>query len=138
MYQDNVNALLSAWNSGDLEGLNAHVSNHVVRKSPTSLNSDAYNLPELKEVISKFRTAFPDCHVRLDEIHFTENRSFARWTFTGTNTGDGDFPPTGKAIDISGSSFSRFEDGKMTEELVYMDALEFMTQLGLIELPAVV
>ena len=136
MYQNNVDALVAAWNNGDLGGLDAYVADNTVRKGPASINSDANSLSELKGVVIKFRTAFPDCHVTIHEIFFTEDRSFGRWTFTGTNTGPGDFPPTGKSINISGTSLSRYADGKLVEEMVHFDALEFMTQLGLIELPA--
>ncbi len=42
---------------------------------------------------------------------------------------------TGKPVKVSGVSFARYEGGKLIEELVYFDALEFLSQLGLIEPP---
>ena len=64
-----------------------------------------------------------------------EGRSFARWTFEGTNTGSGDFPATGKSVKIEGTSLARYEAGKLAEELVYFDALDFLSQLGIVKLP---
>jgi len=61
--------------------------------------------------------------------------SFTKWTFTGTNTGPSAHPATGKPVKVSGVSFARYEGGKLIEELVYFDALEFLSQLGLIEPP---
>ena len=137
MYQRNVDALLAAWNEGDLEGLDAFFDAKTIRRAPASANSDADSLTELKQVITNFRTSFPDCKVTIDEIFFQDDRSFALWTFEGTNTGPGDFPTTGKAVKFSGASFARYKDGKGTEELVYFDTMDMMVQLGLLELPSV-
>ena len=136
MYQDHVNAVLAAWNEGDLEGLDPFVDANTVRRAPASLNSDANNLAELKQAITDLRTAFPDAKVTFEEIFFQDDRSFSRWTFEGTNTGPGDFQPTGKAVKVSGSSFGRYQGGKLTEELVYFDAMDMMAQLGLVQLPS--
>jgi steroid delta-isomerase-like uncharacterized protein len=135
MYKEQINALIAAWNTGNLNGLDAFVATNAVRLAPASLNSNANSLAELKKVITDFRTAFPDTKVTIDEQFFLEGRSFLKWTFTGRNTGPGVHPPTGKAVKVSGASLSRYEGGKLVEESVYFDALEFFSQLGLIEIP---
>lgn len=135
MYKEHFDAFIAAWNDGNLDGLDEYVSANIVRKAPNTINSSANNLTELKKVVTDFRTAFPDIKVTIDELHFSDNHSFAKWTFTGTNTGPGEYPPTGKSVNISGSSIARYEDGKLVEDCVYMDVLEFMLQLGQIELP---
>lgn len=135
MYKEHIDAYVAGWNTGDLEGLDAVISEQTIRKGPAALESDAHNLSELKDVINKFREAYPDAHVHIEEFFEQGDRTFARWTFTGTNTGPGDFPPTGNSVKVEGTSFSRFEGGKLAEELVYFDALGMMTQLGLVELP---
>jgi predicted ester cyclase len=136
MYQANVDALLAAWNQGNLDGMDEFIDEATVRRAPASLKSDANSLTELKQVIADFRTSFPDAKVTVNEITFQGDRSFARWTFQGTNTGPGDFPPTGKSVQFDGSSFGRYAGGKLVEEHVYFDALEMMTQLGLIPDPS--
>lgn len=135
MYKEHIDALISAWNTGNLGVLDAYLATNTTRRAPASLFSDAHNLTELKQVITDFRTAFPDTKVTIDEAFFLEGRSFTKWTFTGTNTGPGARPATGKPVKVSGVSFARYEGGKMIEELVYFDALEFLSQLGLIEPP---
>jgi steroid delta-isomerase-like uncharacterized protein len=132
MYEDHVNALLAAWNEGDLEGLDAYLAPDTIRRAPASANSDANSLRELKEVITSFRTRFPDAKVTVHELTFHGNRAFAEWTFTGTNTGPGDFPPTGRPVRFDGSSFHQYADGKLVEERVYFDGMDMMTQLGMI------
>ena len=71
----------------------------------------------------------------IHEVYYQGERSFALWAFEGTNTGPGVHPATGKSVKVSGSSFGRYEGGKMKEELVHFDALEMMGQLGLLEMP---
>jgi steroid delta-isomerase-like uncharacterized protein len=135
MYTEHINALVSAWNTGNLGGLDTFVATNTIRRAPASLFSDAHSLAELKKVITDFRTTFPDTRVTIDEVFFLEGRSFSKWTFTGTNTGPGTHPTTGKAVKVSGASFARYQEGKQIEELVYFDALEFLSQLGLVETP---
>ncbi len=134
MYRQNINALLNAWNTGNLDGLDQHVMRDTLRHAPASLNSNAGGLEELKAVITNFRTAFPDLRLSLDEEIYFEGRSAIRWTFSGTNTGPGDFEPTGKTVRISGASITHYEDGKIKEEFVYFDTVDFFTQLGLKDL----
>ena len=135
MYQKQLDALLGAWNQGDLQGLDANIAANFVRRAPASLASNANSLGELKQVIADFRTAFPDANVAINELYFQGDRSFARWTFTGTHTGAGQFPPTGRKVRIEGASFGRYEAGKLAEELAYFDAMEMLSQLGLTSAP---
>jgi predicted ester cyclase len=136
MYQANIDALLAGWNQGDLDGMDAFIDENATRKAPASLNSDAGNLAELKQVITDFRTSFPDAKVTVTDITFQGDRSFAQWTFEGTNTGPGDFPPTGNSVRIQGASHGRYAEGKLVEELVFFDAMDMMTQLGLVPDPS--
>ena len=136
MYQNHVDALLKAWNRGDLDDLDEYVDTNTVRQAPPTLQSNATSLDELKEVIKKFRIAFPDAQVTVEEAFFQNDRSFMRWVFTGTNTGPGDFPTTGRAVSVPGMSFGRYANNKLVEEVVQFDVLGMMMQLGIIEMPA--
>ncbi len=134
MNRISFDAFIEAWNDGDLDRLDEYIATDVVRRVPETMDG-ANSLEELKQRITDFRTAFPDMTVTIDEAIFAKNRAAAQWTFTGTNTGPGDHPPTGKAVSIKGASVHRYEDGKLVEEDVYFDVLGFMTQLGLIQPP---
>jgi hypothetical protein len=52
--------------------------------------------------MSGFRTAYPDLKIVLSDEVYSENKAAALWTFTGTNTGPGEMPPTGKSVKIWG------------------------------------
>jgi len=123
-----IDGYVEAWNTGNMDALDSIIAANYQRSGPSG--GDASSLEELKAVIGRFRTAFPDARVTVDEADYLDNRSVIRWTYTGTNTGEGQFPATGKKVSVSGVSVSRYEEGKLVEELVYFDNLDFMTQLG--------
>ena len=125
-----MDAYVEVWNSGQLDSLDSVAAANVRRHAPSGFNSGADSLEELKAVITRLRTTFPDARVAVDEAHFMENRSIAKWTFTGTNSGEGEFPATGKSVSVSGVSIARYEGAKMAEEWAYWDSLDMMTQLG--------
>jgi predicted ester cyclase len=80
--------------------------------------------------MTDLRLSYPDGLVVLDESHFMKDLSFHLWTFTGTNTGPGAAPPTGKSVKLTDSTLVRYQDGKIAEEVVYFDMLDWQTQLG--------
>jgi predicted ester cyclase len=48
----------------------------------------------------------------------------------------GAIPATNRHVTGTGAEFIRIEDGKVVEERLYFDQLEFLTQLGVIPQPA--
>jgi steroid delta-isomerase-like uncharacterized protein len=127
--QPAIDAFLAAWNTGSVDAMDAAMSPGVRRDAPGEA-SDAANLAELKEVVLSMRAAYPDARVTLDDAYYLEDLSFGFWTFTGTNTGEGDMPPTGASVRISGLTVLRFADGRITEEIVYFDNADWLSQLG--------
>ena len=66
----------------------------------------------------------------MDKLDCYNGGGVIRWTVTGTNTGPGDEPPTGKAVTISGMTTFTMVDGKIAEEYVQFDVLGWQLQLG--------
>ena len=63
------------------------------------------------------------------------------FTFTGTHTGtlttpDGDIPPTNRSATGRGVQIMHVENGKISQEHLYFDQVELLTQLGLMPQPA--
>ncbi len=125
-----ADAYVDAWSTGNLDQLDGVMSADFRRTAPASGPSNAGSLAELKDVLRAFRAGYPDTQVVLDESFYMENVSFHHWTFTGTNTGEGETPPTGVAAEVSGVSIFRYADGKIIDEHVEFDTLDFMQQLG--------
>ena len=131
--QPTVDALVDAWNTGNVDQLDGVVAADFRRRAPGAEMVEG--IDGFKEVIRNFRTAYPDLRLVLDDAYYQENMAFVRWTFTGTNTGAGDMPPTGKAVENSGFTALHFEDGMYTFEDVYFDQLSWMEQLGYTVVP---
>lgn len=127
-YRPVQDAFVAVWNTGNLAGFDAVVTPNFKRHGTGGVTSE--DLAGIKKVVTGFRTAFPDLHVTLDEGNYTKDHGFYLWTFTGTNTGPGDQPPTGKSVKISGSSEIRYEGNMIADETLYYDALDFNQQLG--------
>ncbi|MGH8863962.1 MAG: ester cyclase [Burkholderiales bacterium] len=128
-YQPALDAHIGGWNGSNLDGLSAGIADNVQRRSSGGFSADS--LEGLKKVMTDLRIGFPDAKVVLDESYFMKGLSFHLWTFTGTNTGPGTVPATGKASKVSGATLIRYnQDNKIVEELVYFDAADWYTQLG--------
>jgi steroid delta-isomerase-like uncharacterized protein len=129
-----IDTYISVWNSGNFDELDGVMATDFVRTEP-GVSGTANSLAEMKEMMATFHAGWPDAQVTLDEAHYAENAGVILWTFSGTNTGEGDTPPTGKAASISGITFLRFGDGKITEEHVRYDTASMYQQLGFTLVP---
>lgn len=87
----------------------------------------------LKEDVRQFRTAFPDSHVKIEEILAEGERVVYRWTSRSTHKGPFmDLPPTGKEVTISGIQILRFSGDRIVEGYSHWDALGLLRQLGVV------
>jgi predicted ester cyclase len=116
-----------ACNTGNLDTLNGVLDPQVVRYEGTAV---VKSLDALKKLIASERTAFPDFKATIDEEYYFPDHAVLRWTVSGTNTGPGEFPPTGKSFKNTGLSLYRFANGKMAEERAETDGFHVMLQLG--------
>lgn len=116
------------WNDGNLNELDAIMDSNYVfhaNKQPA-----VHGLDNRKKGISSLRTAYPDLKLVVEDELLSENGVAARWHITGTNTGAGEMPPTGKSVDWWGIAILHFSDGKIKEEWTAFDNQSLMEQLG--------
>lgn len=126
-------AIDELWNKGNL---------NIVDElfTPDHLNDDPVNNVRggdgLREVVKKYRAAFPDCRLEIDEIFSAGDNVVVRWHYSGThkNTFEG-IPPTGRRATGPGLSIHRFAGDRIKESHTVWDALGMMQQLGLVTLP---
>ncbi len=120
---------MAVWNGGKVGDPDAILAPNYERHGTGAATDD---LAGIKKTVNDFRTAFADMHVTIDEAYYMPDRAFYVWTFTGTNTGAGAEaqPPTGQSVKVSGMSAVRYEGGKIADELLYYDQLDFNEQLG--------
>ena len=77
--------------------------------------------------------AFPDLKRPVADLVAEGDKVVARWTSTGTHTGDFQgMPPTGKFVTTSGITIFRLAGGKIVEEWSESDMLGMLQQLGVI------
>lgn len=128
-----VDKYVEVWNTGNLQELDAIIDPQFVRHA--NLSPNVNGVDGMKKIISGFRAAYPDLKIVLEDESYSNNRSSGRWTLTGTNTGAGEMPPTGKSVRIWGISMLHFANGKITEEWVGFDNHALIEQLGLAVTP---
>ena len=84
----------------------------------------------VKDVVSMYRTAFPDMCITMEDLFATGDEVVTRTTVTGTHHGAlGDLPPTGRAVTVTGLGITRLRDGKIVEQWDQFDQLGMMEQL---------
>jgi steroid delta-isomerase-like uncharacterized protein len=90
----------------------------------------------IAHLLAPYRAAFPDVHMTVDAQVAEGERVATRYTFRGTHRGDlMGIPPTGKQVEMTGTTIARIVDGKMVEAWVNYDLLGMMQQLGVIPAP---
>jgi steroid delta-isomerase-like uncharacterized protein len=120
------------WNQGNLALAAEFVAADWVRIelfSPDKL----YGVTGAQQAATKWRSAFPDLHLTINDMIAEGDKVATYWTFTGTHRGELDgIAPTGKQVTTSGISISRIANGRFVEEVVTTDMLSLMKQLGVI------
>lgn len=135
-FQPVVDQYVAVWNGADVNSLDAVLDAQVVRRVVTGpLAQSAGNLEELKQLITSFRGAFPDFRVTILDTLAQGDKTVVRWSAEGTNTGEGEWPPTGKSVQLEGVSLSTYANGKLVEEVVYFDTAVMAAQLGYTMMP---
>ena len=89
---------------------------------------------DTKRWIAPFQTSFPDMHMEIVELIAEGDRVAARFTCSGTHTGEWlGHAPTGNRFDlIDEVTFFRFEQGRIADSWTLEDTLTRLQQLGLL------
>jgi steroid delta-isomerase-like uncharacterized protein len=121
---------LAIWNEGNLDLVDEVYAPdfvwHVVDIADDVVGTDAF-----KELVTAFRTGFPDFHVTFDETFAARDMVVIRWTMTGTNLGPlQGLPPTGQPVRLQGVAISRMVDGTTVEVWQHYNPLSMYQQMG--------
>jgi len=121
---------LAIWNDGNLDLVDDLYAPdfvwHVV-----DIDEDVVGTAAFKELVTSFRTAFPNFNVTFDEVFVAGDKTVIRWTMTGTNTGPlQDLPATGQSVRLHGVAISRSVDGKTAEVWQHYNQLSMFQQMG--------
>jgi steroid delta-isomerase-like uncharacterized protein len=119
-------------NEGNLDVADELISPEHVNHDPTAPDVQPGS-EGVKQLISMYRSAFPDIHFETEEMICEGDIVAHRWTFTGTHRGEMmGVEPTGKKVEVAGLEMNRVEDGRITASWTVSDAMGLMNQLGAI------
>ena len=127
-----------AFNAHDMDGFAEVVADDVVGTAPGSRFDGK---PAFVEFYGGWLQAFPDAHIEVHDVHFTDDIAVEEGTFSGTHDGalhtpSGDIPPTGRAVNVEYVHVLRFRDGLHISFNLMFDRLLMLEQLGLVPAPA--
>jgi steroid delta-isomerase-like uncharacterized protein len=118
------------WNQGNQEVADAILSPGFALHNP-NLPQPVRGIEGLKQVITRFRAAFPDLYVAIGQLIAEGDTVMARTTARGTHRGQFQhIAPTGKAIAYSSIGIFRVVGGRIEEVYVINDTLGLLQQLG--------
>jgi steroid delta-isomerase-like uncharacterized protein len=104
---------------------------YVGRASRLPVGIEGYK----QRVISAL-TAFPDIRITVDDEIAEGDKVVYRWTVTGTHEGEfAGIPPTRRAVTRAGIAIYRLVNGKIAENWLFADDVDFMQQLGALPAP---
>ena len=124
-------AFTDIWDNGKLARVDEVLSSSFVRHGPTSLEGDISGREGFKQLVTMYRSAFPDLKVPIEQQVVEGNLVVTRWTARGTHEGDlQGIAPSGKSIAVQGVLIDRVENGQIQEEWAIYDSLGLMQQVG--------
>ena len=117
------------WNDGDLAAADEIIDANIVlstRRGAEQVGRTAY-----KQFITRLRTSFPDVQDSIEEMIAEGDKVMVRWLWKGTHRGPyAGIEATGKHVEIGGITILKIREGKIVEDFVLVDLMDFMEQVG--------
>lgn len=125
-----VRALFHTLNERDLDALYEYWAEDLVNYWPfTTYRGRA----EVRGYFAELFAAVPDCQIHVENIAGEGGTVFVRWRLTGTATGEPwrGIECSGAPIEIHGVDCFTVRDGKVVQNSIFFDQLDFARQIGL-------
>lgn len=119
------------WNRGEVDTFSRTLADTVDFHYAGSVREMSRD--QMSAIVLRWREAFPDLRMELEEMISEGDLVAARLTLSGTHEGPwAGAPATGKSVRMALMIFFRLEGGKVVELWEADDQLGFRRQLGLI------
>ena len=123
------------WNNGREDLFGEYVAKDVVHHGIPF----GPGLEGMKAGYAAAKSGFSGVQLTLDDLVAEGDKVAARWTFSGTHTGEiTGIPATGKQVEQSGMAIYRLAKARIVELWFQPDNLGMMQQLGVIPTPEAV
>ncbi|MCL4846373.1 MAG: ester cyclase [Acidobacteria bacterium] len=123
------------WNEGRLEVIDEVIA--VEWQTHDAANPGVRGREGLQQLVTKYRTAFPDLHFAIEDMVAIGDKVVTRWHATGTHLGPLDgLAPTGQHGETPGITIDRIVDGRIHESWTSWDTLGLLVQIGAVSLTA--
>jgi steroid delta-isomerase-like uncharacterized protein len=121
--------VLEVWSGGNLNLVDELTSNHYVYRAPGI--QDVQGQQALKDLVTLYRTAFPDLSNTIEDQVAEGDTVVTRGTTRGTHKAAlGDVPASGKRVAVPWVLISKFDGDKIVAEWEVYDSLGLMQQIG--------
>jgi steroid delta-isomerase-like uncharacterized protein len=120
------------WNEKDTECIPNFVSSKYTIHSDSSdpWEFRTLNYEEFAMRLDYSFDSFPDIKFEIQSTISDGDNVAITWIMTGTNSGQGAFPPTNKAINTNGMTIYHFNDGKICGHTQVFNKATVRWQLG--------
>ena len=121
-------------NKGNIEILNEMLADNFVSYGGAGFQ-DLHGPQAFIDLYRTFVAAFPDLKFNVQQVVVGDDMAAVRGIQTGTHLGNflGMIPPTGKAVEWTGTAIFRYDaNGKIVERWQDLDNLSLFQQLGVI------
>ena len=73
-----IEAFVEAWNTGDVDKLDASTTENFMRTSPAGMEADSREA--MKGVMTALRASYPDVRIVITDTRYDADRAFLNWT----------------------------------------------------------
>jgi steroid delta-isomerase-like uncharacterized protein len=121
------------WNQGREDTIDELLTeDSIAHGLPGEPDGDVRGPAAFKQFLRKFRTAFPDLRIDVEDCAVEGNKIAVRCVVTATHAGPGIMSaPTGRSTRFAGMGFVYVKDGKFTDRWNTFDFLTMYRQLGM-------
>jgi steroid delta-isomerase-like uncharacterized protein len=118
------------WNQGITDAVDRYIASDYVRHD-RGLPFEVRGPEGIKQIVSMYRSAFPDIDFTAADIVAGGDRVAVRWEIRGTHRGElMGIPATGREVKLTAIEIFRLVDGRIAEQWVSVDNLVLLRQLG--------
>jgi steroid delta-isomerase-like uncharacterized protein len=123
------------WNKRRLELVDDIIAASHALHDP-NVTGSAIGPEAYKRQVARFVAAFPDLHLKMEDIVEEKDKVAVAWTVTGTHKGElMGIPATNKKIFVSGITISHFANSKIMDSYISWDTLGLLQQIGALPAP---